>query len=70
MPLPTNTASAPNCITSAASAGVAWGAGALLYYVGYSKGPEQRYSYGGGVIRIASLALQILPFVTAYKMLH
>merc|ERR1711916_67516 len=52
----------------AAGAGFVWSLGALLYYKGYASGdPKKRYSYGGGIMRLAGAVLVILPFITAYK---
>ena len=54
----------------AAGAGFAWGVGAILYYLGYaSGGPEKRYARGGGLLRLATLVLQILPLITAYRLI-
>ena len=54
----------------AAGAGVAWGLGAIGYYLGYARGdPKLRYSRGGGLLRLATLVLQVLPFITAYKLI-
>ena len=53
----------------AAGAGLAWGVGAVLLYAGYVRGAELRYSRGGLLLRVASFALQILPFVAAYNFL-
>jgi hypothetical protein len=46
--------------------GAAFGVGSLLFYFGYASGsPDSRYKRGGFIIRLGTLVLQILPFVTA-----
>lgn len=54
----------------AAVAGFAWGIGAILFYLGYCKGPDNRYKLGGAVIRLATVTLQVLPILTAVQLLR
>ena len=55
----------------AAAAGFGYGLGALLYYFGYASGdPSRRYGKGGLLMRLATVALHVLPFITAYKLLR
>ena len=55
---------------AAAAAGGVWALGSLLYYFGYASGnPDKRYNKGGGLLRLATLVLQVMGFVAAYKLI-
>lgn len=47
-----------------------WLTGMLSYYAGYSRGPEHRYSRGGGIMRIASLGLLGLSIYTGVALVR
>jgi hypothetical protein len=45
--------------------------GSILYYLGYSSGdPKSRYNRGGIVLRLGTIVLQVLPFITAYGLIR